>query len=491
MKRLILTVLAFLSAISLMAQDDDWNKRIRESQENARKEYEAFRQQAEQNYNDFRRRANEEYARFMEDPWAAFKTQPAEEIPKLPKPVTPVLAVPNTKPVLKPIPFESKPLSPVPFDEPQPQPVEPLTPKVQPNVPEMTVRFFGTNIAFHFSASEPLHLKNSSESSVSAMWRQLSEPAYDNLIAECLKSRTDLNLCDWGYVMLTKQVAEKICGERTNESVVLHMFLLTQSGYQVRIARDNDKLCVLVGSEEKIYRYKFFKINNIKYYCFDKSIEGKSVQIFNHAFPKEKMLRLNLSQPKLAVNKTQPRTISSKRFPQAKATVVMNQNLIDFFNSCPVNSEWQLYSKASFSALAKETLYPALRKAIEGKTQAQAANILLNFVQTGFEYATDQEQFGYERPLYPDESLYYPYCDCEDRSIFYACLVRELLGLDVVLLDYPEHLSTAVCFTEKVDGDYLMIEGKKYIACDPTYIGADIGLSMPSMRGKSPIAIGF
>ena len=174
-----------------------------------------------------------------------------------------------------------------------------------------------------------------------------------------------------------------------------------------------------------------------------------------------------------------------------KASVVLNQNLIDFYNSCPINSEWGLYSKASLSNQAKETLYPVLRKAIAGKTQAQAANILLNFVQTGFDYATDQQQFGYERPLYPDESLYYPYCDCEDRSILFACLVRELMGLDVVLLDYPEHISTAVCFTEDVDGDYFMLDNKKYVACDPTYIGADVGLSMPSMRKYNPAVVTF
>ena len=150
-----------------------------------------------------------------------------------------------------------------------------------------------------------------------------------------------------------------------------------------------------------------------------------------------------------------------------------------------------MYSKASLSDLAKESLYPVLRKAIAGKTQAQAANILIDFVQTGFEYATDQQQFGYERPLYPDEALYYPFCDCEDRSILFACLVRELMGLDVVFLDYPEHLATAVHFTENVNGDYLVLEGNRYIVCDPTYIGAEIGMSMPKMRKYNPLVVTF
>ena len=134
----------------------------------------------------------------------------------------------------------------------------------------------------------------------------------------------------------------------------------------------------------------------------------------------------------------------------------------------------------------KECLYPVLRKAIEGKSQSEAANILINFVQTGFAYATDQDQFGYERPLFPDETFYYPFCDCEDRAILYSCLVRELLGLDAVLLNYPSHLATAVRFADNVSGDYLTIESEKYVICDPTYIGASIGMCMPDLKMVTP-----
>lgn len=128
MKKLIMICLACLSAIACAAQDDDWQKRVRESQEQARKEYEAFRQQATQDYNDFRKRANEEYARFMEQPWTAFRTQPAEEIPLLPKPPQPILADPDVKPLVEQIPFVEKPLHEIPVE--QPKPVEPLKPKV-------------------------------------------------------------------------------------------------------------------------------------------------------------------------------------------------------------------------------------------------------------------------------------------------------------------------------------------------------------------------
>ena len=166
-----------------------------------------------------------------------------------------------------------------------------------------------------------------------------------------------------------------------------------------------------------------------------------------------------------------------------------NSNLIAFYNDYPQSSMWNYYTKASMSDVLKESLYPTLRQAIEGKTTLQAANILLNFVQTGFRYQTDDVQFGYERPLFPDETFYYPYCDCEDRSILFSCLVRELLGLDVVLLNYPEHLATAVCFNEEVKGDYLLVGDKTYIICDPTYINARVGECAPKYKSVSPTVV--
>ena len=321
MKRLIILFLATMVTALGFAQDDEWQKRVRESQENARKEYEAFKQQATQEYNDFRRRANEEYAQFMARPWTAFVTQPAEEIPMLPKPPQPILVEPNQQPLAEPIPYVQEPIPSIPEEpEEQPKPIEPIKPKVKPEAPKTVLKYFGTNVVFHLNDIPALKLKDASEKSVSDLWKQLSTPAYDNLVAECLQNRKKLNLCDWGYIMLTEQVAEKFCGGHTNEAVVLHMYLLTQSGYQMRIGKAENKLGVLVGSRAKIFHYCYTVIDGVNYYIFDKSLEGKPFRIFNQAFPKEKLMSLVMSQPNLAVEATAPRTLVSKRYPLAKAT---------------------------------------------------------------------------------------------------------------------------------------------------------------------------
>jgi hypothetical protein len=55
----------------------------------------------------------------------------------------------------------------------------------------------------------------------------------------------------------------------------------------------------------------------------------------------------------------------------------------------------------------------------------------------------------------------------------------------VVLVHYPgRHLATAVRFDNPLtDGDYVMVNGSKYVICDPTYIHADLGMAMPDLAG--------
>ena len=60
--------------------------------------------------------------------------------------------------------------------------------------------------------------------------------------------------------------------------------------------------------------------------------------------------------------------------------------------------------------------------------------------------------------------------------------MRDLLGLDVVLVNWPGHLATAVVFTDEVEGDYFTVEGRRYTVCDPTYIGASVGMTMPHFK---------
>lgn len=64
--------------------------------------------------------------------------------------------------------------------------------------------------------------------------------------------------------------------------------------------------------------------------------------------------------------------------------------------------------------------------------------------------------------------------------------MKDLMGLDAVLLDYPNHIASAVRFNEEISGDYILLDGKKYLICDPTYIGAPIGMCMDRFKSVAP-----
>ena len=113
----------------------------------------------------------------------------------------------------------------------------------------------------------------------------------------------------------------------------------------------------------------------------------------------------------------------------------------------------------------------------------------MNWVQTAFVYEYDDKVWGHDRAFFPEESLFYPYCDCEDRSILFTRLVRDLLGLKCILIYYPGHLASAVKFTESVQGDYIQLNGNRFVVCDATYIGAPIGHTMPGVDNKTATVI--
>jgi len=128
---------------------------------------------------------------------------------------------------------------------------------------------------------------------------------------------------------------------------------------------------------------------------------------------------------------------------------------------------------------------------MQGMSEQQAVNFLLRFVQTSLKYETDEQQFGEENYLFPEETLFYPYSDCEDRAILFAWLVESLLGLQVIGLDYPGHVAAAVHFNETVSGDSVSYQGKRYVVTDPTYTNASAGMTMPDFKKFKPTVIDY
>lgn len=166
----------------------------------------------------------------------------------------------------------------------------------------------------------------------------------------------------------------------------------------VRLASVDDSLVLLLPFKNVMYDYTYLNIQGCKYYVMDKAAAGKPILLTDFSTPKERMFSLRITGAmNLGERPGKPRVYTSKRYPALSFPVSVNENLIDFYNDYPLSGEWGVYSEASLSEEVKGQLYPALLDKIAGKDLLTAANMLLNFVQTAFEYKTDVEQFGRER----------------------------------------------------------------------------------------------
>lgn len=470
-------VVCFLAAAPLSAQDIE-------------KEFEEFEKEQQAEYGDFKNKADAEFELFLRETWKKYDASTPVSAPVRPEPLEPVVFV-KEKPEMLPVTIKPVAMkTPVPGSY-KPALVKVPVPKPERNIRRTPINFYGTDLEVATDVIEHFSLAGIKEADVADAWRGLCRKDYEQLLSDCIALKKDKKLSDWAYVLFTKRIGEQLYGkERTDDIAFLQMFLLNKSGYKVRLGKIDGNLKLMYATADMVYAAPFLMMNGDKYYVFEPKPKGSTtIYTYSQDFADaENLVCLSIQSVPVFTMDARSRTLSSSD-GQLKVQIAVNKNLMDFYQDYP-QCDIVIHYKAPMSEELRSSLYQQLKKAVEGKSQKDAANLLLNFVQTAFQYKTDGEQFGYEKPNFPDETFYYPYCDCEDRAMLYSVLVRDLVGLETVLLDYPNHVATAVRFTEQVTGDAVVLDGdRKYLICDPTYIGASIGTCMEQYKDIRPEVI--
>ena len=406
-------------------------------------------------------------------------------------------AAPATKPTCpnaKPACPNAKPTCPnaqptAPTTKPVVVPVVP--PAVKPSAPtgelftassdKQMVNFCGQKVYVDKSLKGVCSIGNMRENAIADAYEAMCKADYKALVDDCRKVKKELNLNDWGIFLFVREASKTLCTDE-NAAVVMQQFLLNELGYKSKMARraDRNQMLLFVAADCQVYGHPYFTKDGLNYYNLT-SNESCQFYMCQEDSPKAKS-KLNMQVNHApALNAGMVNSVHKNRSGSVAVSVDVPKSLMEFYGSMP-QCDYSVYVNAEVNPSVASKVLSTLAPLVNGKSEAEAANLLINFVQTGFQYATDQEQFGYEKPFFVEELFYYPYCDCEDRSVLYSYLVRNLLKLDVVLLDYPNHIATAVCFNENVSGDFVTVGGKKYVVCDPTYIGASIGKAMPQFK---------
>lgn len=533
----VVFISALLGGTYVQAQDDDF-----------RKDFENFRKGAHKDYDDFRKKALMEYSDFVRQAWKEFGAEPAVPAPKeeeilpqlapgadketaswfgrqmsklkesfksknrkVPDELQPNSESPKTKKAEEKKPVEmtvKEVIKPEPAIK-QPEPISEVKEETFRANNYMTFKVFGTECKVRIGENCRFKLNDVSSNTVADIIRdEFPKPQYDNMLYDCLQERKRHGFSDWAYYQMLLALTRQFYGEESNEAVLAQAFLYSQSGYKMRLAHDENHLYMLAATRHFIYNKLFFSLDGDWYFLLDGK-QSEKLGICQAAFPKESSLSLQISAAqRFAMNPTGERTITSTKNPDFSFTLHSNKNYIDFLGTYPsstVNNNfmtrWAMYANTPLEEEIREQLYPQMKVKLAGKTELQAVQELLWWMHGNvdlegvmqspscFLYRYDEDVWGVDRAFFGEETLFYPYCDCEDRSILLSHLVRDLLNLDVVLVYYPGHLAMAVNFNEPVKGDYVMLDGRKFVICDPTYIGSLVGETMPMVKDESTTII--
>lgn len=373
------------------------------------------------------------------------------------------------------------------------------------DVDEYSLVFFSNKILLMYpdaiqSKLNPRDFRNGriNNEKIAEFWEKVSSVNHKEFVDYTVELRNKMGLNDWGYILLINEISKSIFGvQNLNLVRMMNWFLLTKAGYQNRVGYDQDGVYNLFTVSNNIFNTKYYTLDGNKFFPINFNDEFQTPSsIFTYQGIHKSQVRnldLTITQYPEFINSTSAytRTLEFEYDQQSfSIPITINRDIISYFEFYPL-TDLPIFFTASLSPTTYQQLASALQPILEEMTELEAVNFLLRLVQTAFHYKTDQDQFDREKYMMPDEIFFYEYSDCDDRSIFFATIVRDILGLEVVGLRYTRHLAVAVAFSSVVEGDFYISDGKKYMVADPTYINAPVGLTMTDYQNEQPQIVKF
>jgi hypothetical protein len=350
-----------------------------------------------------------------------------------------------------------------------------------------TVSFYGTNIKVPTIGS--LKLLNEGELSKKQIAGFFQENADNNKLITAVnqlsRQAQERGLNAWGYLRLLQE-ASAVYYTGQNERVLFTWLALIKSGYDAIIGYNADDIFLLVNFDTAVYYASYFEKNGRKYYLTllsGQSDSQKPIASYQGEYPATLVpVSLHIQKNPLFASNQNTREIHYK---DQLIQIHYNQNIVDFYNNYPVCA-LSIYFPPPLSQAALKSLDSYFDTIFQGKTNTGRVKILLDFVQTGFPYETDEQQFGKENYLFAEETIFNKFSDCEDRAILLGQLIQHFTGLKAIGLVFPGHVSLAVNIPETIEGSYINHNNSKYYICDPTYIGSKLGMMMPEFEKNQP-----
>jgi hypothetical protein len=353
-----------------------------------------------------------------------------------------------------------------------------LSPQQEVKAQNFAFQFYDETFNFYTDESVHIPFNNGlSAASIIQFYSQLNKGKYQSIIQTLVQYKEKKQLNDWFYYQLIRKTAQEISPKEENyERYTLYKwFLLAKSGYDTRLAIGPGQLLFYVWSDEDIADIPYYLDGNKQLVCLnfhdykqadyskdkiipvkifiaeaDKAFSYKVTQIpdFKPEDYREKLLAFNYKQ-------------KAYHFK-----IKLNADMQAMFKNYP-GVNFESYFNIPLSRETYSSLIPYLKQHLKGMSQKKGVDYLMRFTRNAFLYENDKLNFGKEKRLSPEQTLFQEYSDCDDRVALFFYLVKEIYNLPMIALLYPSHITMAVKFDKPV-GSAIEYKGEKYSVCEPT-----------------------
>ena len=331
------------------------------------------------------------------------------------------------------------------------------------------------------------------EKTVKEFYAAINQTDFEPIINSLANYKTRNQLDDWLFYQLIIRTAQQLSPKATDYKryTLYKWFLLVKSGYNAQLALTNNKMLFYVQSDDNIYDIPLFIKDNKQFVCLNIHDYGRI------DFDKEDLVKIDIDVP-------EARNVFSyrvKKIPDFKSNefnekqLVFNYDDVEYRYNVKLNMQtnsmfsnyptvdFEAYFNIPMSQTTYRSLIPVLKKKLKGMKQAKGIDYLMNFTRHAFMYESDQENFGAEKRLSPEQTLMNDFSDCDDRVALFYYLVKEIYDLPMIVLVYPSHVTLAIELRKPI-GIPVVYNGRKFSLCEPTPQGLElpIGKLMPSLK---------
>jgi hypothetical protein len=464
--------------------------------------FEDFKRSQAESFKQYKDERDVAFNKFLKAQWKAYNVHKGVKVYEKPKPKK----IPTAKPkeikkvgpkvnIKVPIPMPKVQPKPEVVQKPVEIPKEKVivvpTPKVEKPVEvvkkDIEFNFFGTTLGFNVSKGlKDANFYPRNQKGIANYFDKVASSEHKGLVDDVRDVKKELNLNDWGVYLLVNDLSRKVYTNDDN-SKLLAWFIFNKLGYAVKVGLANKHVVLLHYSNKTIYSTPNYNFGKNKFYVVANYAKGSVGRLYSYEqnYPgSDKPLDLSLDKLPLFAQNIKTKELGFKGLGNDfRVSINYNKNLIDFMGTYP-QADYDTFFNAPMQDDTFNQLAEAIKKEVDGKKMSEALNFVLHFVQKSFKYEMDNQQFGREKVMFAQETLYYDKSDCEDRAVLFSKLVKKLFGINVVGVKYKDHMATALYIP--MEGDYVKAGSKKFVVADPTYINSSIGQSMPKYKPKKP-----